>query len=191
VAGAGASASSLSSRRALPTARTARGQAERDRPRLAQPQDHARLGAGRQRTGRRHRGAHRRRRGDQHRVARHGEPPSDGRDSPPRTRGRRRDRSPGSCSPTPATGRTTRSKRSSHTASRSSPPTPTSANNRGRPPRPPLRLRPQSTRNGPGQKLYLKRQGTAEPVFGQIKLNRAAGRFYAAADPPSGRNGAS
>ena len=28
-----------------------------------------------------------------------------------------------------------------------------------------------------GKQLYLKRQGTAEPVFGQIKSNRGASRF--------------
>ena len=28
-----------------------------------------------------------------------------------------------------------------------------------------------------GKELYLKRQGTVEPVFGQIKSNRAANRF--------------
>ena len=28
-----------------------------------------------------------------------------------------------------------------------------------------------------GKELYLKRQGTAEPVFGQIKSNRGANRF--------------
>jgi Transposase DDE domain len=28
-----------------------------------------------------------------------------------------------------------------------------------------------------GKELYLKRQGSAEPVFGQIKSNRGAGRF--------------
>ena len=29
-----------------------------------------------------------------------------------------------------------------------------------------------------GRELYLKRQGMAEPVFGQIKSNRGASRFY-------------
>jgi Transposase DDE domain len=28
-----------------------------------------------------------------------------------------------------------------------------------------------------GKELYLKRQGSAEPVFGQIKSNRGANRF--------------
>ena len=28
-----------------------------------------------------------------------------------------------------------------------------------------------------GKQLYLKRQGTVEPVFGQIKSNRGADRF--------------
>ena len=91
------------------------GQDQRDRPRLAQPQDDARVGAGLQRPGRRRR------------AARSCSPPrsAPSRWTPPACEPmieRRRSASsrapasptrPGSCWPTPATGRATRSTRSS------------------------------------------------------------------------------
>jgi hypothetical protein len=40
-----------------------------------------------------------------------------------------------------------------------------------------------------GKELYLRRQGTVELVFGQIKSNRGAGRFLRRGRPLSGRNG--
>jgi transposase len=40
-----------------------------------------------------------------------------------------------------------------------------------------------------GKELYLKRQGTVEPVFGQIKANRNADRFLRRGRSASGRNG--
>ena len=86
---------------------------------------------------------------------------------------------PGSCWPTPATGRTTRSKRSSARASRrSSRPTPTAAKNRGPGRRGGLYdFARRVLATDWGKQLYLRRQGIVEPVFGQIKTNRGADRF--------------
>ena len=61
---------------ALSAAARAGGQDQRQRPGLAQPQDHARMGAGLQRPGRRRRRPDHPRRRDQHRVARHRQPGS-------------------------------------------------------------------------------------------------------------------
>ena len=105
--------------------------------------------------------------------------------------GRHRD-ARGRCWPTPATGRTTRSRRSAARASRrSSRPTPTAAKSRG-----PagaaasMTSRAASWRPTGAKQLYLKRQGSVEPVFGQIKSQPRRRPLPAPRhDQPSDRNG--
>jgi transposase len=156
----------------LPANRPAGRQAECDRPGLAQPQDHARLGAGLQRPGRRDRTADRGRGRDQRRIARHRQPPADGRNRARRApSGRHRGEARGGVG-----RRRLLEERGDRSARRPGHPDPGRPRRRqaqrteARPPRRPLRLHPTSPR-------YLKRQGTVEPVFGQIKSNRGANRF--------------
>ena len=86
---------------------------------------------------------------------------------------------PRSCSPTPATGTSARCNRSPATASRcSSRPTAACARARGRAgPAASTSFMRRVLATPEGRDLYRQRQITIEPVFGQIKFNRAIKRF--------------
>ena len=182
--------------RPSPTSRPsdAGGQDQPHRPRLAQRQDAARLGAGLQRPG-----------GHAPRIRSSSPPrctsprPDFGQLEPmvaaaaPRARARRRRQTrPRSCSPTPATGTRSRwsgSPRDGMHGARSRP-TPTSARARGR------AGTAGSTRScaaswppTSGGALYAKRQGMIEPVFADTKFNRRIDRFLRRGRAAAGRNG--
>jgi hypothetical protein len=133
-----------------------------------------------QRPGRGHPRADHGRGRDQHRVARHRQPAADDRDRQRRAKSRRTGRpARGGVGRRRLFGRTRQSRRSSARASR-----------RWSPPDADKRKEPRPGRRGGlydftrrvlatdwGAELYRKRQGTVEPVFGQIKSNRGANRF--------------